>query len=548
MLLRSPFLAGAGEERDARALVDVKLRNQRLWQISLDHLRSQCGSEVRRLLKALKALFGVLAEMEEKSASHAGWSRAFWSMLDAVGWPGDRLLNSREHQLLARWRDLLSEFAALDAVGGTVSLEGAVRRLRRLAASVIFQFEDRGAPIQISDAREAAGMRFDHVWIMGLHDEALPAPADPNPFVPISLQREYGAPNASAEHQFEGSRGLFERLASCAAEVVLSFPQTEGDRLMMPSPFLSARPESTAPPGSRWIARMRAAPAIETIVDENAPPVPEGVQRGGAYVLRDMAACPFRAFAAHRLGARELDGVEAGLSARDKGSALHRVMERIWREVGSQARLLSLSPEQISELIRRHIASVLDQYAGTTNAAVERIRLERLVTTWMRLERLRPDFKVAALEEKREVNIGGLRLEIRADRVDELTDGRRLILDYKSGEVKSKAWIGERPDEPQLPLYCVSANAPLAGAAFARIRAEGVEFAGIVESELPDFTDFGKNQPCLDEQLRHWRAVLSSLAERFGRGEAQVDPKYGRKTCEHCAIIPLCRIRERQSD
>ncbi len=42
-----------------------------------------------------------------------------------------------------------------------------------------FQVEDEGAPVQVMGMLEAAGLRFDHLWIMGLHDEALPAPANP---------------------------------------------------------------------------------------------------------------------------------------------------------------------------------------------------------------------------------------------------------------------------------------------------------------------------------------------------------------------------------
>ena len=55
--------------------------------------------------------------------------------------------------------------------------------LRRQAAEYRFQVEDEGAPVQVMGMLEAAGLRFDHLWIMGLDDEALPAPANPNPFL-----------------------------------------------------------------------------------------------------------------------------------------------------------------------------------------------------------------------------------------------------------------------------------------------------------------------------------------------------------------------------
>ncbi len=446
-----------------------------------------------------------------------------------------------------RWTELLSQFAVLDAVAAPLSFSQAVERYRALAAGSVFQFEDIGAPVQIADHLEMAGMRFDHVWVMGLSDEALPAPAGPNPFLPISLQWQYGLPNASADREYKSGRTVFDRLISSAPEVVLSFPQMDGDRALSPSPFLTATPQTTTAPPSTWISRMLAASRLESIVDETAPPLDdEGVQRGGAALLRDMAACPFRAFASHRLGARELDRIEPGLSPSDKGKVLHQVLQLVLKELGSHSNLTTLSSGDLSALIRRHIATVLAPFGESTNIAVERTRLEKLLTNWMELiERPRPSFTVATLEEKKLIEIGGLQLEVRADRIDELPDGRHLILDYKTGDIKPRGWTGARLDEPQVPLYCISSGAPIAGAAFARIRADEIGFTGIADTPLPRYQSYtGKSGPPLMDQIDEWRRALIDLAERFRAGDARVDPKYGDKTCEFCTVVPLCRIHD----
>lgn len=544
MLLRSPYLAGATEERAARALLDTRLRRYCGWEISLDDLRRHAFNDTPVLNRSLKALFDILAEIEG-SLDHSEWSRVFAAILRAIGWPGDRTPDSREYQLLQRWPDLLSQFAAFDAVSGPISFAQAADRLHALASSSVFQFEDTGAPIQISDAIEMAGVRCDRLWVMGLHDEAMPATADPNPFLPISLQWAHGAPHASAESEYKSSRIVFDRLLASAPEVVLSFPQTEGDHILSASPFLAAPPQPLSAQPSAWIAKIREASQLEAFVDETAPlHEQEGVQRGGASLLKDMAACPFRAFAAHRLGAREMDRIEPGLSPADKGKALHQVLQLVWSELGSHAALCALSAADLALLLRRHIDTVIEPFGNTTNAKVERIRLEELLKEWMKLERSRPPFTVARLEEKKPVEIGGLHLEVRADRVDELPDGRQVILDYKTGEVKSKGWSGDRLDEPQLPLYCISSEAPIAGAAFARIQAKGCGFAGIAETPLPDLNKFTGNNPLpIARQMEEWRTALTGLAGRFRSGDARVDPKYGRKTCEYCALTALCRVR-----
>jgi probable DNA repair protein len=545
MLLRSPYLAGATGERAARASLDTRLRRHCGWEITLDELRQHSYSDTPVLNRSLKSLYDILAEIDGP-LDHHEWSRAFAAILRAVGWPGDRTPDSREHQLLERWPDLLSQFASIDAVSGPTSFTQAADRLHALASSTVFQFEDTGAPIQISDASEMAGVRCDRQWVMGLHDEAMPAPADPNPFLPISLQWAHAVPHASAERQYKSSRIVFDRLLSSASEVVLSFPQTEGDRTLSPSPFLTATPQPVSARPSAWIAKIREASRLEAFIDETAPPhLQEGVQRGGARVLKDMAACPFRAFAAHRLGANEMDGIEPGLSQADKGMALHQVLQLVWGELKSHAALCALSPDDLTGLLRRHINSVLDPLGNTTNVKVERIRIEGLLKEWMKLERSRPAFNVVRLEEKKPVEIGGLHLDVRADRVDELPDGRQVILDYKTGEVKSRGWSGERLDEPQLPLYCVSSEAPIAGSVFARIQAKGYGFTGIAETPLPDFKEYTSALP-VSRQLEEWRAALTGLAVRFRSGDARVDPKYGHKTCEYCALTPLCRVQDRE--
>ena len=75
------------------------------------------------------------------------------------------------------WRELLKEFSALDVVTGPLSYHTAATRLRELAAGTNFQPRDPGAPVQIMGVLEAAGSRFDALWILGATDQTWPAPS-----------------------------------------------------------------------------------------------------------------------------------------------------------------------------------------------------------------------------------------------------------------------------------------------------------------------------------------------------------------------------------
>ena len=95
-----------------------------------------------------------------------------------------------------------------------------------------------------------------------------------------------------------------ERLLASAPDVVLSYPETEGDRALSPSPLV---------PAGSWLAEdatlvtigLRASePRLSSRRSQTKPHrrSSQSDSTGGASLFKDMAACPFRAFAKHRFG------------------------------------------------------------------------------------------------------------------------------------------------------------------------------------------------------------------------------------------------------
>jgi probable DNA repair protein len=550
MLLRSPFLGGSETEWSKRAIFDAKLRKKGVWDVTISSLRAAAGNcpLLQRSLRRLEKAIEKLPAAQYPSA----WSRDFSKLLETLGWPGDRTLTSREHQVLESWLSLLSSFAALDLTAQSMSFPDALSRLREIAAATPFQVENEGAPVQIMGLLEASGLRFDHLWIMGLHDEALPAATNPNPFIPISLQREYGMPHASPASELAFSSRLIRRLLASAPDIVLSYPETDGDRTLEPSPLVpsgSWREHSGGDETRAWIARMRANVPIQEFADEIAPPLAADImQPGGASLFKDMAACPFRAFAKHRLGARPLEETDLGLNYKDRGSTVHKALEFIWKQLGSHARLIELSASDLGGLIARNVEAALDQLGIGIGRNVEQRRLQTLLADWLEIEKSRAAFTVLKPEEERLVTMGGLQVRTRVDRIDALKGGGEIILDYKTGHVKSTGWDTERPDEPQLPLYCATSERPISGVAFAVIRTGELGFRGITENEaaLPGIKKMSVQPRPLSELVVEWRRILESLAADYRAGLAVADPKQG--ACEHCGLTALCRIRELEHD
>ena len=129
--------------------------------------------------------------------------------------------------------------------------------------------------------------------------------------------------------------------------------------------------------------------------------------------------------------------------------------------------------------------------------------------------------------------------------MDKLADGTHAVIDYKTGRAARSSWMGERPDEPQLPLYVVSAQEDVSAVAFATLRAGEMKLSGYALNgrEIPG-VQAAKNWPGL---VATWKRELEALASNFVAGDARVDPKRGLATCRNCDLQPLCRVHERLS-
>ncbi|MHB8474498.1 MAG: PD-(D/E)XK nuclease family protein [Gammaproteobacteria bacterium] len=570
-LLRSPFIGGAVEEWARRALLDVACRQGEPLVIISGLLRLARDKDENGQWRAHSApiLATRLKEWRSrldtfpKNQLPSAWAEGFAKELMALGWPGDRPLDSEEYQTVEAWRELLSELSSLDEVTDRMNYTEALLTLKRMAAERIFQPQSPEVPVQVMGLLEAAGLVFDRLWITGLDDATWPGSPRPNPFIPIELQRRHNLPHASAARELEFARRLTALLLSGAPHVIVSHPLRDGDEDLRPSPLIghlpAEEPEALGAIGAFPRLVHESRPPFERIADERAPALATGSEvRLGTSVFKDQAACPFRAFAHARLGARALDEPEPGLDALGRGILLHSAMERVWRTLESHARLCSFSEAALGLAVQEAVVGAITEMAHdqpqTFTArftALEQDRIESLVSDWLEIEKQRAPFTVVHPEKDRTASFGGLTIRMVPDRVDALDDGTHVVIDYKTGTPKLSQWLGDRPDEPQLPLYAMIQE-NLSAVAFAQIRKEDMQFLGVAAFAdlLPNVRTVADSRETKEIEswqslLAEWRRVIEALGEAFRAGDAQVAPK-NRKTCEYCELGPLCRIREHE--
>ena len=567
-VLRSPFLAGAESERAARDALDASMRRRAAAEVTLDGVLRLMR---RQNMPAAPRLSGLLERLDEYRRSDlfqrrgaAEWARAIEAALRHAGFPGERTLDSAEYQAWMKWHDALAAFAGLEQVMGSMSWSEACQRLARVAASIVFQPETPDVPVQVLGLLEATGLDFDALWVTGLSEDAWPMPPRPNAFIPLALQRSAGIPHADAT----ASLALDERITAAwkrsAGEVVFSHSRMREDSEIGPSPLVSDIPEASLASLSVWEGAaprdsMKRRGALQRIADGSGPAVTTGEQPGGTRLFRDQAACPFRAFARHRLDSAPLERPEPGLDPAARGTLMHEMLYNTWRELRDKARLDALSLEEREGLLARAADASLEKcgrFLGDALTgrfrALERERLIGTTREWLDLERRREPFEVVEIEEKREMTFGGITVKVKLDRMDAMAQGGRAVVDYKTGAAALSSWRGPRPDEPQVPMYTVGSGEDVRAVAFATLRRGEMGYCGFAMEKglLPDVDVVEKKWRKPDDyrnwaaMLAGWRESLDILGSEFARGEARVAPK-STAACEQCDQHAFCRIAEK---
>ena len=577
-LLNSPCWSAALTEADGRARLDTAMRSDLPYFTRIPallrlgvRLAEQGSDFCPQTLAHLAALQSAAEATGSRRRSAAEWATHFREWLKLAGWPGERVLSSHEFQARRAFLETLDSLAALDGVLGPVAPQEAWRRLSQLCRQRVFQPETKGKPaIQVLGTLESAGLSFDALWVMGVSDEVWPPAPRPNPLLPAELLRREQVAKSSAEVELDFARRVQRRLLRAAPKITFSYAQADGARLLRPSPLLAGMKSGIAelhPPSAlAWKMASTATP-LEAIADAVAPAVAEGEKvSGGTWLLRAQAICPAWGYFQFRLGAEAMEEAIEGLDPRARGTLVHGALEAFWRMAVDSQTLHAYSESVLQEAIAEAVAQAITDFEQQRHLTLpvrfrqlEAGRLERLLATWLALEKQRPEpFEVVACEQEAVVEIEKIRVRMFVDRIDLLDDGRRVIIDYKTGAtIDTKNWASERITEPQLPIYAsVAASEPVAAVVFAKVLADKPAFSGIAEQGdlLPGVRALGDPKekrfdperfPDWAAVIEHWHERLHAVAREVREGVAGVMVA-DENALVYCPVLPLLRLAERE--
>ncbi len=144
---------------------------------------------------------------------------------------------------------------------------------------------------------------------------------------------------------------------------------------------------------------------------------------------------PYAFYARRVLGLQSLDPVDADPSPAWRGNEVHRILEEWWQED-------RCAPEKLIDRARAMLAD--EQFHPLMRALWEPRLMEAIDWIAARVALHAGDGRqVVSAEGKGEIEIAGVRLSGRYDRIDRDADGGLAIVDYKTGKAPSAAAVRE---------------------------------------------------------------------------------------------------------
>jgi len=571
-LLRDVYWSAGFSEADARARLDAHMRRQLSYTlhfgqvVRLAQKMELHGIALPVLIRHLKALGQEVASWPRKQ-SVAVWAIAFDKLLALAGWPGERSLSSHEYQAKNAWQELLTEFSRLGSVLGHLTSKQAFVRLARLVSERIFQPKtEHEVAITVMGMLETAPTPLDAVWVMGMNDHIWPPPPRLNPLLPAEAQRKAGAPNSSSFIQTEFARAIHQRLMHSTSELIFSSARKDGERELRMSPIIKTIPllPEAITPVATMAERLAKPRDMEWLDDAMAPPVATGeMVSGGTQIIRAQAICPAWAFYQYRLGARKLEEPVEGLDEIGRGNLLHLALQYFWQG-RDLAKLQAMSAADLGIAIQQAVEKGVAKFSEKLDVPMpanflrlEKARLQKLLDVWLVFEKMRTPFTVLERELTVTEDIAGISVKVTLDRVDELPDGRLIVIDYKTGNtIDYKSWTESRITEPQLPMYAaiVLNGQEIAAVSFAKVRIDEQRFIGIAAEDdiLPGVKSLEANRklfttdlfPNWESVITQWRARIETIAEEIKNGKAAVQFE-DEQDLYYCDVKPLLRLPER---
>ena len=379
------------------------------------------------------------------------------------------------------------------------------------------------AQVVVLPLTQLLGRPFASLVLPGADEQRLPAaPEPPGPW--SAAQRQ--ALHLPTREDLRDAQAAAWALALRVPQVDVLWRHTDDSgEPLLPSPLVqSLQLQELAALG----AEGREARFIQIRPTERPQPrgdaLPTQPLSASGYEM--LRACPYRFFALRQLGLAEEGELDVDIDKRDWGNWLHDTLRGFHEalRVAPDADRLTLI-DAAAEAATEALGPGLEP-GEFMPFAVAWPTLRDAYLQWLaKHEAGGAQFKLA--EESIDTQRGPLRLKGQIDRIDEVTDGATLLIDYKTEPLaRTRDRIKAGNEDTQLPFYALLSGADAPRAAY----------LNLAEREVPSLHELPE-LPMLAAQL--YEGMAYDLA-RIAAGEPL--PALGEgSVCGWCDARGLCR-------
>ena len=502
----------------------------------------------------------ILTESVNGYATPYAWFRSFHGLIEKVGWPAGNDLTGLDKQVVEAVAQAMDEWLGIGWVETRWSRSDALRHLKRVLHQARFNFHTPETPVQVLAPKDAYGLVFDQIWLVGLNEGLWGQPSPMGRFLPSALMRESGAAFATADGRARYARDLFKGLVGQCNKVVLSCAKRDGETELRTLGFIAGSVKHMEVEAGEhmwsWLAGVEGR-VVEDDLGLGPLRTQDGVIRGGVSLLKHGLACWRRGQLVHRLDAKTPAAWSNSLPIRDSSIILHKVEQWFWSDY-TQEDLATHSDEALEAIIGQLWDRAAAGHLRWRMAQFEPMQIERekqqcmaAVMRHLRAEEQRQAFDVVDAEKERYAKVGPLTFRVIPDRIDrDRQTGKKVVVDYKRTGFGPGAWLGESMAEPQLPITAVASDIEVDGLLVAGMTATTKPLQGLGSGGFGDeFATAGESRSGGElpwsELVLKWREDLGEAAQKLADGESGANPVKGVTTCSTCPAASICRSSHR---
>lgn len=353
---------------------------------------------------------------------------------------------------------------------------------------------------------EARLQSADLIILGGLNEGVWPPSPAPDPFLAPAIRRILDLPGLPRRTGLSAHDFI---VAASSPHVLLTRSIREGSAPSIPSRFWQrlrvlagdmsgGASDDLLPEPEALLAATRSLLRAERDVPMEKPaPNPPVSERPRTLNVTDVAALradPFSIYAKQMLGLRPLDPLDDEPGGALRGTVVHRILERLVKEGAPDPE--ALIEEELRRFSDRPELSVL-----------WKPRVRRMVAFVAQRIAEDPAYRPFAVESRGEMEIAGVKLRGRADRIDIGESGYRIV-DYKTGEPPPPGDVAKLWDM-QLPLLAMMLEAGV----FNEVPPDAVN--ALEYWQVSGGANVGKARPSL--------GVRSQISLEEHRGEAEAE-------------------------